>query len=96
MTDVPARVLLTQQRQKHMEPSTHLAQHDYKIYAAAQHAEGDRAGRLLAKLISAERSHKVLTAIRHSLRHTVFRQADINQVFTDYYAALYAAPPTPS
>ena len=51
--DIAARTLLIQQRE-HANLSTHLAQHDYKTYAAVKHVEGDRAGRVIANLVRAE------------------------------------------
>ncbi|KAJ1164965.1 hypothetical protein NDU88_005395 [Pleurodeles waltl] len=64
----------------------------YKAYRQRLHAEGNKAGALLARLLKQHADHTPVTALVDGTGRSICMQVAINTVFRDHLGRLYALP----
>ncbi|KAJ1188353.1 hypothetical protein NDU88_005114 [Pleurodeles waltl] len=72
---------LARVRIAHRQSLDRLAQLNYRNYQAHKHAEGDKAGKLLAWLLYSERAQTPITALQGGNGQLLNTQVDINAAF---------------
>ncbi|XP_078496814.1 uncharacterized protein LOC144752850 [Lissotriton helveticus] len=77
---------------RHAELLEDLRLLDYKEYTNRQHTQADRAGPLLARLLSDSPIHHPILTVLDQAGNPTNTQLGINTAFKDYYTTLYSPP----
>ncbi|KAJ1118118.1 hypothetical protein NDU88_006313 [Pleurodeles waltl] len=80
---------LAEAHETHTKTLERLRCHDYKTYLGSLHAQGGRAGRLLARLVRPESSGTPITQLTSQTGTPLYSPTDINEEFQSYYTSLY-------